>query len=166
MKIAEGGCLCSTIRYRVAGLPRGSGLCHCNTCRRASAAPSVAWITFDRSRFEVVAGELTSFRSSPAVERTFCNRCGTPITYANDAEPDSIDVTTASLDDPLLYPPTKEIWLEHRLAWESTNPALSHHLQGGSSPAPDADAGAATYVLRLTASHGRRSLSCTSRPAP
>src|SRR4051794_38652744 len=111
---AEGGCLCTAVRYRVSGPPRGSGICHCNTCRKASAAPSVAWLSFDRSHFEVVRGELCSFHSSPGVVTTFCKVCGTPITYASENEPETIDVTTVSLDDPLLYPPSREIWLEDR----------------------------------------------------
>jgi len=133
MHVAEGGCLCSAIRYRVSGAPAAAGTCHCNTCRKASAAPSVAWVTFERSNFDVLTGEPTVFRSSPGVERTFCNRCGTPLTYASEAAPDTIDVTTVSLDEPSLYPPLKEVWLEHKLAWSPSNAAIPRHLQGSTS---------------------------------
>jgi hypothetical protein len=36
--------------------------------------------------------------------------------------PDTIDITTASLDYPDDYPPTEEVWLEHRLTWQPTSP--------------------------------------------
>lgn len=36
--------------------------------------------------------------------------------------PDTIDMTTASLDDPDAYPPTTEVWLEDRLSWQPTSP--------------------------------------------
>jgi len=134
MDVAQGGCLCSAVRYRVSGAPVATGTCHCNTCRKASAAPSVAWVTFRRSNFQVTTGEPTVFRSSPGVERTFCSRCGTPLTYANEADPDTIDVTTGSLDDPSLYPPSKEVWLEHKLAWSASDAAIPRHLQGSTSP--------------------------------
>jgi len=46
----EGGCLCKAVRFRVTGDPLHSVICHCHSCRRASGAPSVAWLTFDRGR--------------------------------------------------------------------------------------------------------------------
>jgi hypothetical protein len=60
------------------------------------------------------------------VLRTFCGRCGTPLTYQNDDSPETIDVTTASLDEPQRFAPSREIWLDHRLAWEPVNEALPH----------------------------------------
>ena len=45
---AEGGCLCGSVRYRVAGDPVAATLCHCRSCRRASGGTNVAWAVFDR----------------------------------------------------------------------------------------------------------------------
>jgi hypothetical protein len=123
----EGGCLCKSVRYRVAGLPLSSIVCHCNTCRRASAAPSVGWLTFDLANFELLSGNPQSFQSSPGVTRRFCRLCGSPLTYENDRDPGTIDVTTASLDSPGLFPPTREVWLEHKLAWEATNESIGQY---------------------------------------
>lgn len=132
---AEGGCLCRSLRYRVIGAPLSSIICHCQSCRRASAAPSVAWLTFDVARFKLLSGELRRFRSSPGVTRTFCAVCGSPITYENDRDPGSIDVTTASLDDPSRFPPAREVWLEHKIPWEVTNETLAR-FPGGSGGGP------------------------------
>jgi hypothetical protein len=92
----EGGCLCRAIRYRITDSPSGSMICHCRTCQRLSAAPTVAWITVARQFLHFTLGELSSFRSSPPVQRTFCSQCGTPISYAHNSEPEFIDVTTCS----------------------------------------------------------------------
>jgi len=132
---AEGGCLCRSVRYRVIGAPLSSIICHCQSCRRASAAPSVAWLTFDVARFKILSGDLRSFRSSPGVTRKFCAVCGSPITYANDRDPGSIDVTTVSLDDPNRFPPAREVWLEHKITWEVTNKTLAQ-FPGGSGGGP------------------------------
>jgi len=129
----EGGCLCKAIRYRVAGAPISSLICHCNTCRRAGSAPSVAWLTFASANFALLSGHLQTFQSSPGVTRTFCSSCGSPLTYKSDREPGTIDVTTASLDDPGRFPPTREVWLEHKLGWEETNACLLHCAQGSSA---------------------------------
>src|SRR4030095_1398090 len=123
----EGGCLCSAIRYRVLGTPVAQSLCHCRSCRLASVAPSVAWIVVRRSDFEVASGTPHSFRSSPHVVRTFCGTCGTSLTYQHDESPDTIDIAVATLDQPDRYAPTREIWIEHKIAWENLDPALRHY---------------------------------------
>jgi hypothetical protein len=118
MKINQGGCLCSAIRFRISGEPAFSGVCHCATCRRASAAPVVAWLTFDRGQVEILSGNPRSYRSSQGVVRQFCGTCGSQISYESVERPTTIDITTASLDNPNLFPPTMEVWLEHRLSWQ------------------------------------------------
>lgn len=127
MKHTEGGCLCGAIRFHVTGAPHSSVICHCRTCRKASAAPSVAWLTFDRGNLEVTRGIPRRFASSPGVVRTFCADCGTPLTYASERNPDVIDVTTISFDDDSIFPPTQEEWLSHKLAWQAADAGRVHH---------------------------------------
>jgi hypothetical protein len=131
----NGGCLCGAVRYRVDGPARATSLCHCASCRRATGGPSLAWAIFDEDKVEIVAGALAVHASSPGVERGFCGRCGTSLTYARANRPGLFDVTTASLDDPEAFPPTKEIWTEERLSWEAANPALPQFAQF-STPSP------------------------------
>jgi hypothetical protein len=125
----EGGCLCGAIRYRVTGESIVRTLCHCRSCRLASGAPSVAWVVFRRSDFAFITGTPTRFNSSPPVVRTFCGRCGTPLTYQHASRADTIDVTTVTLDAADRFAPTKEIWIEDKLAWERTNEALPQYPQ-------------------------------------
>ncbi|MBA3507155.1 MAG: GFA family protein [Betaproteobacteria bacterium] len=122
-----GGCLCGAIRFSIAGAPLALSLCHCLTCRRASSAPSVAWVVVRRSDFAVVSGQPRCFRSSPHVTRTFCGNCGSPLTYRHDDNLDTIDVTTVTLDFPEQFPPTREIWIEHKLGWEALNETTRHY---------------------------------------
>ena len=44
--VAEGGCLCGAIRYRVRGAPLSTTLCHCRSCRLACGGPTLAWAIF------------------------------------------------------------------------------------------------------------------------
>ena len=130
MNEVEGGCLCGAVRYRVTGTALSRGICHCRTCRRASGAPSVAWVTFRSSDVSFTAdpaGEPTILRSSPPVLRTFCGRCGTPLTYRHESDPDTIDITTVSLDLPESFAPEREIWIDDMLSWEALNPDLPHY---------------------------------------
>ncbi|MET0186901.1 MAG: GFA family protein [Achromobacter sp.] len=121
----QGGCLCGRIRFEISGEPLHSIICHCKTCRVASAAPSVAWLTFERERVVVLAGAPRAFASSPGVVRTFCADCGTPLSYTSERDPKTIDITTLAMDDPERFPPSREMWLDHRLAWESPNASLT-----------------------------------------
>jgi hypothetical protein len=123
----EGGCLCGAIRYRATAMPIARSLCHCRTCQRASAAPSVAWVVFNARDFAFTNGQPALFHSSPNVARTFCGRCGTPLSYQRTDETDTIDITTVSLEDPDAFAPTKEIWLEHKRAWETLSEATRHY---------------------------------------
>lgn len=126
---AKGGCLCGAVRYRVSGVPQATSLCHCESCRRATGGPSLAWAIFLEEAFEITRGELAVYASSPGVERGFCARCGTSLTYARANRPGLFDITTASLDDPGAFPPSKEIWVEERLSWVAANPALPQFSQ-------------------------------------
>lgn len=122
----EGGCLCGAIRYRVSGPPQSSSTCFCNSCRRASGASPVAWFVVDLAHFAWLQGAPTTYCSSPPVRRDFCPRCGTPIAYRHDAEPEVIELTSATLDDPARMSPTHEIWHEDRIAWVASDAALPH----------------------------------------
>jgi hypothetical protein len=124
--VVEGGCLCTAIRYRIKGTPLATSICHCRSCRRASGAPSVAWVVFRYSDFALVTGQPVAFRSSAPVLRTFCGKCGTPLTYQHNESLNTIDVTTSTLDFPESFAPTREIWIEHRLPWEPLNEVLQH----------------------------------------
>ena len=126
MTTHTGGCLCGAFRYEIDGAPLSSSVCHCRSCRLGSGAPTVGWLVVERARFRVAAGALQTIRSSPPVERAFCPRCGTPITYVHDDNPGFVELTTATLDRPDAFPPTHEIWLSEKIAWVATDPARRH----------------------------------------
>jgi hypothetical protein len=135
-KSAEGGCLCEAIRYRVVGETLARTLCHCRSCCLAAGAPSVAWAVFRAADFAFTAGTPVRFESSPGVFRTFCGTCGTSLTYEAESRKDGIDVTTISLDRPEQLAPTKEIWVEDNVPWETLDSHLPHYARSsvGASP--------------------------------
>ncbi len=121
---ATGGCLCGAVRYVVAGPPLNSGICHCRTCRKASSAPSLPFVGFPANAFRITQGEPVEFRSSPPVVRSFCGRCGSPLTYRHADHADALDVMTCSLDDPEAFAPSFHVWMSERLAWEAVADGL------------------------------------------
>ncbi len=115
----SGRCLCGAVRYEVSGAASTICFCHCESCRRAVGAPAVPWGTFASEHFRLTRGEIAEYRSSPAVTRGFCARCGSSLTFRHDARPAEIDVTLATLDDPTRFVPQMHVWVGDKLPWES-----------------------------------------------
>jgi hypothetical protein len=127
----EGGCLCGAVRYRISAEPHHADYCHCRMCQRASGAPVVAWLTVASEAFEWAKGEPAVYRSSPKAERLFCPNCGTQLVFRAVAEPDHLDVTLASLDDPEAVRPTHHIWTASRIGWFDTADDLPRYPESG-----------------------------------
>lgn len=115
--IHRGHCFCGDLRYRVTGRPMSMAYCHCESCRRASAAPSVTWGTFAVEGFAILSGRCRIYASSSKVRRGFCERCGSQITYAHADSPATIDITLATLDEPEALAPERHVWVEDKLCW-------------------------------------------------
>lgn len=123
----SGGCQCGGVRYVARGRPAMVALCHCTMCRRAHAAPMVAWAMFEEAQVEFVEGPPAKFASSPGARRGFCGHCGTQICFTADFLPGLIDVTVGSLDDPERLPPELHYWDAERLPWVQVADGLPRH---------------------------------------
>jgi len=122
-----GGCACGAIRYELRSEPFDAGYCHCRICQLTSGAPVLAFATVPIADYRVVAGVPAVRRSSSLADRSFCGACGTPLTIHADYQPDTIDFTIASLDDPAVIAPSFHIWTESRLAWFDTADDFPRH---------------------------------------
>ena len=125
----DGGCLCGAVRYEASGAAVGITHCHCRTCRRASGAPLITWAGFDSDKFKFTQGRPATDSSSENVVRTFCDRCGTALTYQRIDLPDSIDVTLGSLDNPEQLTPQDHTWTESRISWIRLSDDLPAYLR-------------------------------------
>lgn len=115
--LLSGGCQCGAVRYALYAEPTTADICHCRMCQKAmgnlfmAAAGGVPLEDFAWTR-----GEPATFRSSSAAERSFCARCGTPLTFRYVARP-SMTVTIGSLDEPARAKPTRQYGIESRVPW-------------------------------------------------
>jgi hypothetical protein len=94
-----------------------AAICHCAMCRRANAAPAVAWAMFRQSQIVFTAGSPATYASSGEAKRGFCPVCGTQISFTADYIPGLIDITIGSLDRPEEVAPTLHYWDSKRLPW-------------------------------------------------
>ena len=113
----QGGCMCGAVRYEASGEPFNVTLCHCVDCRRASGAPALAWFSVRRDELRWTRGNPARNASSPGVERTFCNHCGTQLAWQGAASPDEIGVTIGSLDDPNAIAPADHMFASQQVRW-------------------------------------------------
>ena len=132
----EDGCLCGAVRYRASGAPHNRTACHCEICRRSSAAPYVAWATFGAADFAFHAGQPARYSATPLAVRTFCRTCGTQLTFQATDAPDEIDVTICSMDQPENLAPTDQIWTSRRLPWVPLASDLPAHARRRGAKAP------------------------------
>jgi len=99
----------------------------------ASAAAIVPWITVNSKDFVFTAGQPVAYKSSPPATRTFCGRCGTPLTFTHTSYEGKIDVTAVSLDDPEAFPPQGHVWTSQKLKWVHLDDGLPCFEEGGPS---------------------------------
>ena len=120
----QGHCFCGFVRYQIGATPSQETNCHCSICRRTSGAPFVAWFTVPVADFRFISGAPAGFRSSDHGTRTFCPRCGTPLTFQSGRFPHEIDVTTCSLEDPERLPPKDHTRASAKLSWVKLGDSL------------------------------------------
>ena len=113
----EGGCFCGSIRYAFEQNDYPSGNCHCSMCRRTSAAPFVPWLVVPLKNFEYTKGTPKRLASSSHGTRYFCEHCGTPVACILEKDPENIDITICSLDQPESFSPKADIYTDTKLPW-------------------------------------------------
>jgi hypothetical protein len=121
-----GGCFCGAVRYEITGPVLNQTVCHCLGCKRSSGAGALPWITVETVDFKVTKGTLAEVRSDKFPKdtcdgyggvRTFCFKCGTPISFKGDGRTDKVDITVGSLDDLKNFSPKEDVFPEQRLPW-------------------------------------------------
>jgi hypothetical protein len=126
--------MCGAVRYEARGAASYLCYCHCASCRRASGAAFVPWVTFAQAGVRITHGTLTLHRSSPGVLRGFCAACGTSLTFQKDSHPHELDLTLASLDEPAALAPQAHTWVKDKLPWVVIADGLPQYERGMPGP--------------------------------
>ena len=126
-----GGCQCGQIRYTISGTLFGAHICHCRMCQKAFGNLFAALAGVAKADLRWTKGKPAYFRSSAAVQRGFCQHCGTPLTFAYDHTP-HMSISIGSLDNPSLAK------MENQYGLEGMVPAFpSLHILPGSRTEDD-----------------------------
>lgn len=123
----SGRCLCGGLRYTVNRPPLWIGHCHCESCRRNTGSAMASFVGVAADAFIVTYGSLSSYESSPGVRRSFCPRCGTPLTYESERFPGEVHVYLGTLDDPNQFRPEFHVHCSERIPWFEVRDALPRY---------------------------------------
>jgi hypothetical protein len=124
-----GGCQCAAVRYEVQGDPIVVAICHCSMCRRANAAPVVAWAMYSQDQVRFTGKPPAKYDSSEGAQRSFCGTCGTQIGFTADYLPGLVDLTVGSFDQPEALRPALHYWDSRRLPWMKVADGLPRHAE-------------------------------------
>ncbi|MBV8208462.1 MAG: GFA family protein [Burkholderiaceae bacterium] len=113
----QGRCLCGAVRFAATGEPLWVAHCHCESCRRATSAPMATYVGFAASQVAWSGEAPEIFRSSPGVQRSFCRRCGSPMSYASEGSPGEIHLFAASFERPETLAPSVHVFAGEQLPW-------------------------------------------------
>ncbi len=113
----KASCQCGAMRASMTGAPKFVGNCHCAACRKATGAPFSTWVGFATAQVSWNSGEPRYYASSNGVQRGYCERCGTPLTYSSDKWPGETHFLIGVMDDPHAYKPTGEVFAAEALDW-------------------------------------------------
>jgi len=115
----RGACLCGTVRFEIDLPTRFCVHCHCSMCRRNHGAAFVTWFGVPKTNFRLLEGEtaVTRYQSSDHGSRSFCSQCGSSLLCELDRDPDTIDVTLASMLAPIDRPPEAHVFFDTHVEW-------------------------------------------------
>jgi len=124
-----GGCLCGTVRYELKSAPFDCGWCHCRTCQLSSGTPAQAFASVKRGDWIATAGadSIRAVQSSSFGQRYFCGNCGTPLYVTVDHQPETLDFSVVTLDDPDAVPPEYHIFWSSKIGWFNVDDDLPRH---------------------------------------
>ena len=124
-----GGCLCGAVRYRLASAPFDAGWCHCRICQLNSGSPAMAFASVTEGDYVIERGigRVGTVKSSDFGHRGFCRDCGTPLYMRVDHQPETVDFSLATLDDPATVTPGFHIFYASRIAWAEPGDTLPRH---------------------------------------
>ncbi|PVG02226.1 hypothetical protein CPB86DRAFT_823068 [Serendipita vermifera] len=78
--------------------------CHCAACRQTAGALMVDWVNIPTEYVKITRnGPVGKYRASDHATREFCQTCGAALFFIDDLDPDSIDITIATITVPNVF---------------------------------------------------------------
>lgn len=122
-----GRCYCGSTRFAATELPRTVTYCHCTDCRRVTGAPVAAFAAFNDTAVSFSPGDGRAIETSPGVRRTFCARCGSPVSGRYDYLQGTVYIAIGLIDQADTLPPALHAHCDSKLPWLHIDDTLERH---------------------------------------
>ena len=113
----RGRCFCGVITFEVDLPVMSCVTCHCESCRRQCSAPMTTYIGVADGQWRWTGKVPKVFHSSPGVERSFCETCGTPLSFRSQKMSGVMHLYVAAMAEPETFVPTLHVAIEEKLTW-------------------------------------------------
>ena len=126
VQAVAGACLCGEVRFEVTPPSLWCAHCHCSNCRRAHGAAFVTYAGFPGDRFQVTSGaeSLVRYLTETGATRSFCNLCGSTLTYESPRWPGEVHVVLANLEGPIDRAPGSHVYVDDKAPWWEIHDSL------------------------------------------
>lgn len=115
--VFTGRCYCGAITLKTTQAPQTVAYCHCIDCRRWTSAPVAAFAAFPENVVTFTPDEGCEVSVTPGVTRTFCGRCGSPLTGRYDYLPGQVYIGVSIMDQSSELAPKIHTHESQRLSW-------------------------------------------------
>jgi hypothetical protein len=131
-----GSCLCGTVSYEITGSFKAAGHCHCSMCRKSHGAAFATWAHVNPDQFRWTSGVefIARYESSPAKERCFCRKCGSPLVLSDSGQ--ITEVVLGSVDGDPGVRPGEHIFVGSKAPWYEIVDALPQYQEWPPGMAP------------------------------
>lgn len=118
----RGGCLCGSVRYESSAEPAMVADCHCATCQKNTGPAFSLNLGLPADAVTIKGDTLVRYEdrggaSGKPFYRSFCSRCGSPISGQGDAYTGLIFIKAGTLGDPSWVKPNAHIWCSEKQPW-------------------------------------------------
>ena len=120
----RGGCLCGAVRYISEAEPLMVAVCHCATCQKNTGSAFSINIGLPVDSVTIEKNSLATYEDHAGASgnpfyRSFCSRCGSPISGQGKAYAGVIFIKAGTLDDSSWVKPNAHIWCSEKQPWVS-----------------------------------------------
>ncbi len=123
----KGHCLCKAVSFEIDLPVRACVNCHCDSCRRQCSSPMTTYVGITDEKWRWTGKEPKIYKSSPGVERSFCENCGTPISFRSEGMSGVMHLYVAAMEEPEQFEPTLHVSHEEKLSWLHLDHGLPTH---------------------------------------
>jgi hypothetical protein len=117
-----GGCLCGSVRYASDAEPALVAACHCPTCQKNTGSAFSLNLAIPTDSVTITGESLATYEDRTGASgnpffRTFCSRCGSPISGSGAAYSGLTFIKAGTLDDASWVKPGVHMWCSSKQPW-------------------------------------------------